>query len=76
MDTGPLICDSCARLDRDLLATDDDVPATCTAFPFGIPDDIFPGGADHRSSRDGEPTWRLDPERASALKVYEAVRET
>ena len=38
------ICIFCKHLGGD---NDNDQP-TCKAFPFGIPDDIYLGGADHR----------------------------
>lgn len=67
----PMICSSCARYDRYDVSTDPAIPRTCSSFPQGIPDDINPGGADHRTSRDGEPPWTLLAGYDAVLKDYE-----
>lgn len=57
---------------------DGEVTRRCTAYPDGIPLDVFYGGADHREPRGDEQdgiTHDLDPDREPLLKVYEASVE-
>lgn len=67
MPSGPVpICASCVRfspgLGEDLLT---DSPATCAAFPRGIPDEILIGGFDHREPYAGDNGVRYMPERTT-----------
>jgi hypothetical protein len=77
MPSGPLpICASCVRyspgLGEDLF---DSRPASCAAFPDGIPDDVLLGGVDHREPVEGDRGVRYMPDRSTAgrrlLALYE-----
>lgn len=65
------ICESCA-----LLGPGPDGGFACDAFPDGIPEDIYPGGFDHRQpyAGDGGVRWRLSSEDGAQarLRAYEA----
>lgn len=76
MQQRPIICDSCARLDRYTNPVSDDVPMTCESFPQGIPRDIYFEGADHRESRAGEPPWQLLEGYEDVLEDYEREQAT
>lgn len=65
------ICESCTHLGPG--------PAggfACTAFPAGIPDEIYPGGFDHRQPfpGDGGVRWEMSTEEGATarLRAYEA----
>jgi hypothetical protein len=70
----------CHACDRYQPATgglvDDDVPASCAAFPTGIPDTILIGGFDHRRPHDGDHGVRfaLRPGAGAELTAYEVDR--
>jgi hypothetical protein len=57
----PVLCLACARWHGQ--PPPGQQSDTCTSFPAGIPPDILVWGADHRTSRAGEPPFELDPAR-------------
>lgn len=70
---GPAICDSCVHLGRPVAYGD---PARCTAFPTGIPEDIYFEGADHREPRPGDNgiQWEIMEGFDWALTIYERMK--
>lgn len=71
---GPVICFACKRLRSKMR---EDEPATCDAFPDGIPDEIYPNGADHREPYPDDHGLRflLDPRKEFMLRAYEVDRD-
>jgi hypothetical protein len=71
------ICFACRHLNRPESFDDlpDDGPATCTAFPAGIPDGIWDGGFDHRNPAPGDRgvQFELEPGREEDLEAYERL---
>lgn len=74
------ICFACRHLERREESIEDrtssgDRPATCTAFPKGIPDSIYHGGFDHRRPfpDDGGVRFELKEGREEDLEAYEKV---
>jgi hypothetical protein len=57
----PALCDACRHWRGE---------ATCSSFPSGIPEGILRYGSDHRSSRDGEPPFELDPAKQEAYDLW------
>lgn len=66
------ICFSCARLISDTEGT----PATCTAFPQGVPEPIVAGEFDHRRPYPGDHGlgWVQKPGAEDLLGMWERVR--
>lgn len=66
------LCESCARLD----VSERGYGYRCAAFPDGIPEEIYPGGFDHREPFPGDNgvRWQLSSEQdaAARLRAYEA----
>lgn len=67
------ICESCVHLGP---CGNTGMGTCCSAYPRGIPDAIYLGGADHRQpiEGDGGVQWELSTEAGSAerLAAYEA----
>lgn len=75
MTTAPIpLCESCARLGPG----PGGVGFACSAFPSGVPDEIYLGGFDHRRpfTGDGGVLFELDttPGTQARLAAYEASR--
>ncbi|MFC4008484.1 hypothetical protein ACFOY2_14735 [Nonomuraea purpurea] len=73
----PSICDACARLrqqanPKPVSPAERYVPF-CTAFPDGVPDQIYFGGFDHRRSYPGDRNVLFDLREGGerALTAYE-----
>jgi hypothetical protein len=64
------ICEACVRLGP---RTDGQIGNACAAFPDGIPEDIYPGGFDHRNPHagDGGILFLLAPGQADTLARYD-----
>lgn len=71
---GPTICMSCTRWHRGGLMVE--IPATCDAFPDGIPLNIFPGQDDHRQPVEGDNglQYDQDPKLVNLFQTWEAMR--
>ena len=52
------LCPGCTRFIRSETRSR---PPTCAAFPDGIPEDIYPGGFDHRQEHPGDHGIRFEP---------------
>lgn len=67
------ICESCARV-----GPGPEGGFACAAFPDGIPEEIYPGGFDHRQPFPGDNgvRWELSSEEGAEarLRAYEANR--
>ena len=69
------LCESC----RHLRSGADGFGHACDAFPDGIPDDVYPGGFDHRQPHDGDHGIRFelsdDAGADERLAAFEANQE-
>lgn len=78
----PALCDSCRHLDRldhaehHMGLVDAQEPWKCAAFPYGIPQEIMPGGGDHRQpvEGDGGITYELMLGQHRQLKIWRELR--
>ncbi len=74
----PNLCRSCVRLHNTIESIGYNGSPTCNAFPGGIPNDIWFGGADHTTSRDGDNgvVFEMAPGADQFLSAYRAFMES